>query len=117
MQTTKWFRKSPLRHRVDFKAKCIPVKLFGDAVAVTGLGKSWGKSLVSITLSGLINREASVLSQMLLLLVWKKSCCEDTLPKAWRVIRWSLQAAYEGVFPAVDWEGLCQQEPAHNTKF
>eukprot|EP00971_Amphidinium_carterae_P269562 5347603-Amphidinium_carterae.4 len=37
----------------------IPMKLFGDGVAVQGLGKSWGKSISCLTLAGILNEGGS----------------------------------------------------------
>ena len=111
MSERQWFKKSPVRLKPDYVTKCIPIRLFGDGVAVRGLGKSWSRSLTAITISGLINREQSCLSQFLLFVSWKKNSCSDTLKRVWAILAWSLRACFEGTVPSLDWAGVHLSTP------
>ena len=105
MQGTRWFQSSPLRRRPDYREKAIPIKLFGDGVAVIALGKSWGKTMTALTMAGILNTASSTLSQILLFLTWKKTSTDATLRRAWDIMTWSLATSYDGSFPAQDWTG------------
>ena len=110
MRQTRWFARSPVSQRAQYSQKGIPMRLFGDGVAVTALGKTWGRSMLAITMSGLLATQDPLLSNLLLLLAWKKLCTEQTVRKIWRILAWSLRAAYEGCFPSTDWAGRPWEE-------
>eukprot|EP00971_Amphidinium_carterae_P185064 3675036-Amphidinium_carterae.1 len=77
----------------------LPMKLFGDGVAVQGLGKSWGKSVSCLTLAGILNEGNSKQQQLLLGAWWKKKETSETLEVIYDVLAWSIQALREGSFP------------------
>eukprot|EP00971_Amphidinium_carterae_P348390 6490463-Amphidinium_carterae.3 len=78
----------------------IPCRLFGDGVQVSGLGKSWGRSLSCLTLSGMLNQSRSKLQQLLLGVWWKKQEREGTLQAIYTVLSWSLEALRTGLYPS-----------------
>ena len=44
--------------------KTVPLKLFGDGVAVTGISKSWGKSMDSFLMASLLATTSSKTSEV-----------------------------------------------------
>ena len=98
-------KRHPLTQRVDYASKVIPLRLFGDGIAVLGVGKSWGRSVDAFTIQPLLSQLPGKFSTILLSLVWKGRRDTRTLPRMWQILVWSLTALADGRYPALDWRG------------
>ena len=105
MDGTDWLASHPIQAREGYQSKAIPLRIFGDAVAVLGLAKSWGRSLECITLGSYLNSGSTQLSHLIFTLVWKGKRHEGTMKRVFRILKWSLQALYDGVYPSQNWDG------------
>lgn len=102
---------SLMHDRPDWRRRAVPIKLYGDGVPVTGVGKSWSKTMATYTFSSLV---ATGKTHEIVFLVW--ACMTllandsvtpafDTKSRFWKKIIWSLRACYNGCFPHSDSDG------------
>eukprot|EP00971_Amphidinium_carterae_P341683 6480621-Amphidinium_carterae.2 len=84
--------------------KTVPLKLFGDGVAVVGLNKSWGKSVDAFLMSSLLNRGASKGAEIkvMITLVWKKRLTKRGQEKFWEELTASFKALESGLMPGTE---------------
>ena len=80
----------------------IPLKLFGDGVAVLGISKTWGKTVQSYILSSMLAGAEGRSSQVLLTLLWKNKLPHESYRKWWRCLTWSLKSLHSGTWPDRD---------------
>ena len=99
-------RNHPLSNRVDFQNRTIPLRLFGDGVAVLGISKSWGRSVDAFTVHPLLSLLPGKYATILLSLIWKGRRHQNLLPRMWAILVWSLRALATGKWPAQDWRGV-----------
>ena len=103
------FASHPVRHRVGYEEKCIPLKIHGDGTPVTGLGKSWGKMVDIFSVSSLLIYGPTILRNLMMFLMFQHLICRDsdhkTLDTAYRMLIWSFKACWEGKKPKFDWNG------------
>ena len=59
-------------------SKTFPIKLFGDGVAVTGVSKSWGKSVDAFLMGSLLNKTSSKTSEVACLALPSHACVHET---------------------------------------
>eukprot|EP00971_Amphidinium_carterae_P327877 6459463-Amphidinium_carterae.1 len=98
-----WLQNHPLsKQNLE---KVVPIKFFGDGIAVLGISKSWGRSAEAITLQPVLTESHARLSSVLLALVFKGKRTEHTMDTLYELLVWSLRALYEGVHPEKDWKG------------
>ena len=95
-------RKKPAAEHIKVT---IPVKLFGDGVAVLGLAKSWSKSLHAFLLTPLLSGSSGKDMHILLTVLWKSKLAPQSFNKFWRLMAWSLDALNRGVWPHEDMFG------------
>jgi hypothetical protein len=58
---------SLMHDRPDWRRRAVPIKLYGDGVPVTGVGKSWSKTMATYTFSSLV---ATGKTHEIVFLVW-----------------------------------------------
>ena len=101
-------RRPQLRGRADLH-RVVPIGIHGDGVAYMRVRGAGGKSLEVLSWTSLLSKEATRVSNFLIFLVVKSvvkdSGLNQSWPKVWRVLCWSLQALAAGTWPLVDWEG------------
>ena len=90
----------------DFGQKLIPVKLFGDAIAALGVGKSWARSMEAITLMPLLSTMSSKYSTFVLALLWKHLKNQEMMKRFWAIMVWSLSSLQSGFHPERNWNGV-----------
>ena len=71
------FQSHPVRHREDFRNKCIPLKIHGDGTPVTGLGKGWGKLVDIFSVSSLLICGPTILRNLLMWLIFQHLICKE----------------------------------------
>ena len=94
-----------LRPRADLMDKTVPLKFFGDGVAVLGINKSWGKSVQSYLLTPLVTNASGKARHILLNILWKDRLAPEAFKKWWKILAWSLEALLAGVWPHTDANG------------
>ena len=110
----KWVIDHPLSQRVDFRSKTVPLRLFGDGIAVLGVGKSWGRSVDAFTVQPLLSEMTAKYSTILLSLVWKGRRHPNLMPRLWEILVWSFQALAKGKWPSHDWRGREYEETSED---
>ena len=83
----------------------IPVKLFGDGVAVLGLAKSWSKTVHAFLMCPLLSGLSGKDTQILITILWKARLSPAAYRKFWSLLSWSLDSLHKGVWPEVDMFG------------
>ena len=92
----------PERHLMS---KTVPLKLFGDGIAVLGVSKSWGRSVLTFLLTPLITTSCSRGSQILLCVLWKNKLTAAGFDKFWKNLAWCLESLASGTWPSCDMWG------------
>ena len=105
MSDKKWMCDHPVLGRPDYKSSAVPLRIFGDAVAVLGLAKSWGRSVECVTFSSYLNFGDTKLAHMIFTLLWKSKKTNLTMKKVWKILRWSLEALFKGRHPEKSYTG------------
>jgi len=103
------FAAHPVRHRVGFEEKCIPLKIHGDGTPVTGLGKGWGKMVDITSVSSLLICGPTILRNLMMFLMFQHLICRDpdhcTLDTFYMMLIWSFKWCWLGKKPTHDWNG------------
>ena len=99
VQGSPQFKQHPVRFRLNFKTKCIPLKMHGDGTPVTGLGKQWGKMVDVYSVSSILSFGPSVLQNLMLFMLFQHlQSVHDghhTMKTVYRKLIWSFQAIKE----------------------
>jgi hypothetical protein len=97
----------PVLERPQGNRWAVPISIHGDAVPVTGKGKSWGKSCQFYSWMSLLGTGSTTDLNYYIWAVWKSMIaninCFRTLRKFWKVLAWSLHWLWLGLWPDVDW--------------
>ena len=95
-----------LQQRPDLH-KVIPIGIHGDGVAYMGI-KAGGKSLDVLSWASLLTKGPTRVSSFLMFLIVKTAVKDwgynQTWPRVWQILCWSLQALSTGVWPQHDWD-------------
>ena len=97
-----------LQQRPDL-AKVVPIAIHGDGVNYMRIGRASGKSLEVLSWSSLLSQGATKHTNFLMFLL-VKSLAKDTgvdqsWPRIWKILTWSLQALSLGLWPMKNWDG------------
>ena len=84
------------------KHKVVPLSLHGDGVAVTGLGKTWGKSCDCWSWCSLLGSGSTLQFNFLIFLRPKLGLCQSSVLELWRLLAWSFQILAVGRWPLRD---------------
>ena len=90
--------------REDWRRWAIPIKLYGDGVPITGVGKSWSKSCNVYTCGSLVGVGKThellfMIWAIMTELIYKSSMCNlDSRRVFWKKLCWSLRGAWLGEF-------------------
>ena len=95
----------PIKQKRHYHAYGVPLRIFGDGVAVLGLAKSWGRFVECLTLSSYLNQGDSRLATIIMTLLWKAKGLASTMAKTWKILRWSLEALFTGTYPDRNYDG------------
>lgn len=100
------YQNHPIKKRADHQARCIPLSVHADAVPVSGVGRSWGKSLEIYSWNSMLSTGATVLTLFLICMYFPKLQVkepEKDVAKAMsRKLRWSLHWLFVGKWPERD---------------
>lgn len=103
------FGSHPVRHRVGFRTKCIPLTLHGDGTPAMGVGKGWSKLIDIWSWSSILVTGPTVLNVFLIFCVHTILQCtragHDTLTTCYKKLTWSFTCLWEGKWPTHDWNG------------
>ena len=78
----------PAREHLD---TTIPVKFFGDGVAVLGISKTWGKTAHAFLVTPMVTAAMGRSSQVLLSILWKNKLAPGAYRKFMQCLSWSFQ--------------------------
>ena len=99
----------PVLTRKDYRRWAVPYSLHGDGVPVTGLAKSWGKSMHFYSWTSLLVSGPTTAINFYIWALWKNMIanvnCFKTQNKFWRILTWSLHWMWRGLWPDVDCNG------------
>ena len=93
-----------VQDRGDWMAKAIPIKVYGDGLPITGVGKSWAKSANTYTVSSMVGFGKT---PEIVFMIWSvveklvnKSMLSamDTKRVFWKKLMHSLRALFEGEY-------------------
>ena len=99
------FAHHPVQNEENYRTQCIPIGLHGDGTPSSGAGKSWSKMIDDWSWFSLLVKEQPKSSMFL---IWgMHSCLRDasSLDTAFKKMRWSLDACFDGHFPRKDHNG------------
>ena len=101
------FQRHPIKDLDDFAKWCVPVGIHGDATPAMGVGKSWAKMMDIWSWHSLLVKSQSQLTMFLILCVHSVlrsvESGQNTLDTAFKKMRWSFDACWEGRHPKLDW--------------
>ena len=108
----------PIRDVDNFRTRAIPISLHGDGVPVSGIGKTWGKSLDVYSWNSLLCNSGKTISfTYYIWSIFQKLVCHRylfrTKHKFWRMMVWSLEICMRGEWPTHDWNGNAVTDPLH----
>ena len=66
------YASHPVKDRATHKQKCLPLSLHGDGVAVSGVAKSWAKSLEAYTWNSLLGKGPTVVTNFMIFCFFPK---------------------------------------------
>ena len=104
----KLLSRPELRGRPDLH-HVVPLSIHGDGVSYMQVQRAGGKSLEVLSWSSLLCKGPTKVTNFLLFLIVKTVVKDwgvnQSWPKIWKVLCWSLQALASGLWPVRDWEG------------
>jgi hypothetical protein len=99
----------PVKQRAGYERRCIPLTLHGDGVPVTGIGKSWSKSMELFSWTSCLGVGTTVALHYLIWGCWLSHMSEgfgkNTMSGFWKALTWSFFWLWRGVFPDRDASG------------
>ena len=109
MKSHPGFARHPLKDRQDHATKCVPLSIHGDGVAVSGVGRSWGKSVDVYSWNSMLGRDSTLVTNFLSwMMFWKLRAPVqgmDAFDKLSKLFCWSLYWLFIGVWPKRDVSG------------
>jgi hypothetical protein len=100
---------APARRRGTFRDWAVPLSLHCDGVPVTGVGKSWSKSLDVTSWCSLLARGSTIQFNFWIWSVFAGLISQgayNTKNRFWKVAVWSFHALYTGFWPYDDWDNI-----------
>jgi hypothetical protein len=99
----------PVTSRTGYMRRCIPIRLHGDGVPVTGVGKSWSKCADVYSWCSVFATGPTISFNFYIWAVFKtvqsKAFNRNTKAVFWQILVWSLQWAWLGLWPDKNWDG------------
>ena len=99
----------PLVSRDDHKTRCVPLSLHGDGVPVTGVGKSWSKSMEAYTWNSLLGKGSTIMTNFLIFMFFTqlviKNADFDLRQQFFKRLHWSFYWLFIGKWPSRDENG------------
>ena len=101
VSSSPFYNQHPVKNKVP-KSKIIPVSLHGDGVAVTGLGKTWGRSCDCWSWCSLLGQGSTIQFNFLIYLRPKLGICPTSVQDLWVLLAWSFKSLSTGLWPSTD---------------
>ena len=108
------FGRSPVKDIPNFAQKFIPIAVHGDGTPAMGAGKSWSKMMDLFSWSSVLFTGRTEVRQFLIFGLHSSLRLvgpEDSLETCFQVLKWSLDACYEGCHPTLTWDGKPNPHP------
>lgn len=106
MQGSNLYERNPVKTFAGHKERCIPLSIHGDGVPITGVGKSWSKSVEVFSWSSLLSHGATIKTSFLIWgFFWHLVIKQDGLnayQKFSKILCWSFEALLSGKWPLVN---------------
>ena len=100
------YQSHPVRARSDHQTRCVPISIHGDGVSISGVGRSWAKSVDVYSWSSMLSNTSTKLSNYLIyILYWKLVSPNEHFngfQKFLRLLTWSLYWLMLGRWPSRD---------------
>lgn len=104
------YTEHPVKGRPEHKRKAVPIALHGDGVPVSGVGKSWSKSMDAYSWTSLLSRGPTAKVLFLIYIMSPKMVVKmegrNFMEEFFKRLRWSLYWLFLGVFPLRDHRGV-----------
>ena len=105
MDTNPFYTNHGVKDIPNYRNTVIPISMHGDGVPVTGLGKSWSKSMEIISICGTLCAQGvtafGLATNFIMWVCFEAAMSEvegaDTMARFWRILTWSLRWLYEGL--------------------
>ena len=101
-------RDHPMCKISGYQSKFIPLALHGDGVAVSGVGRSWSRSIDVWSFSSVIGRGMTILTNFIIFLLFPNYICKSGVDSmgAWeKRMCWSFYWLAVGKWPTKYWNG------------
>ena len=107
-------QQHPIKHKAGWRTHGVPMVLHGDEVPVVGIGKIWSRSSLCFSYCSLLANAMGGTMDDIQLYCWsvfEKFCVPSTpfllgtMDTFFKIMQWSFQAMYMGVWPDTDWTG------------
>lgn len=107
-------QQHPIKHKAGRRTHGVPMVLHGDEVPVVGIGKIWSRSSLCFSYCSLLANAMGGTMDDIQLYCWsvfEKFCVPSTpfllgtMDTFFKIMQWSFQAMYMGVWPDTDWTG------------
>ena len=102
----------PIKGRMGWKRKAVPIGIHGDEVPVVGVGKVWAKVFLTFqwySLMAAATARSTTDLMMWIWGVWERFCIPGelgTIDSFMVILVWSLHALFLGKWPSHDWRGV-----------
>ena len=94
---------NPLQRVRNWRRRAIPIFFHGDGVPVTGVGKSWGKSVDSYNWGSLLAQGSTADLVFLIWAIFQELQLRARTKKLfWKIMTWSFTALFDGKWPTRD---------------
>ena len=98
-------RGHSMKNMTQWRRRCIPLALHGDAVPVVRIGKSGTRSVDVCSVRSIFASGSTLLIKLLLWFIFVDNVTDDTYQEIWRATLHSLFWLSKGVWPMVDMYG------------
>ena len=115
----------PVKQKKHFRTHALPMTMHGDEVPCMGVGKIWSRSVLNFSWCSLLANALGGKMADIMLYIWgcfEKFCIQTTdntlgtMDSFYRILAWSFQALYQGIWPKTDWRGFTFPDGSINAK-
>lgn len=95
----------PMFSRKDPFKYAIPISVHGDGVAISGVGKSWSRSVDAYSWAGMLAKGETAISNYLIYVLYSQLIMKESLERFWKILAWSFYWLFVGRWPRKDPDG------------
>jgi hypothetical protein len=85
---------NPLTRRRDWQRRAVPISIHGDGVPVTGVGRSWSKSMVIISFCSLLGAGTTLQSMFVIFCIYGHLLNPSARKIMWHHLTWQFDGIY-----------------------